>query len=239
MISWRIRKLEVSPSTNDTAKAAAESGEAEGLVIWALQQTQGRGRRGRVWESPQGNLYTSLLLRPSGETQNIGLYAFVTALAVADAVRDFLPQAEITLKWPNDVLVDGKKISGVLLEASSDWLVVGVGVNVMNSPSKSLYPCTSLHEQGAGQPVLDKVLDALLSHFAHWYDVMQTRGFGSIREPWLARAKTGSVTVVLPQETIAGTFQGIDLQGCLRLRLADGTERAIATGDVFFEPRVE
>ena len=108
-----LRRVPVTASTNDDAVKAAEAGEAEGLVIWALRQTAGKGRHGRAWESPEGNLYCSVLLRPKEGTREAGLYSFVAALALYDTVRQCLPVAEIALKWPNDVLVEGEKIAGI------------------------------------------------------------------------------------------------------------------------------
>src|SRR5262249_14501963 len=105
MTCWRVRWLEGTASTNDDARRAAEAGEAEGLVIAAKRQTAGRGRQGRVWESPEGNLYCSVLLCPKSIPRDAGLYSFVAALAVYDVVAALLPQANIRLKWPNDVLV--------------------------------------------------------------------------------------------------------------------------------------
>ena len=108
-------KLEITESTNDDVKLAAEAGIPEGLVIWAAQQRGGRGRYGRAWFSPQGNLYFSVLLRPICDRHDYGKLTFVAALAVEEAVRKVLPHRPIELKWPNDVLVGGKKISGILL----------------------------------------------------------------------------------------------------------------------------
>ena len=230
---WRVQKLISTPSTNDDAKLAAQAGEAEGLVIQALRQTSGRGRHGRVWESPEGNLYSSILLRPTLAAKDIGQLSFVAALAIHDTVRAFLPKADITLKWPNDVLVDGKKISGILLESGEGWLVMGIGLNVRHHPEGGLYPSTSLTASGAGDLALDEVLVKLLEHVGQWYETLQKKGFEPVRAAWLSHAKTGAMTVKLPNGTIEGDFVGLDANGCLRLRLADGTERAIATGDVF------
>ena len=125
MMDWRIRQLAETSSTNDEAKRAAEAGEDEGLVVWALKQTAGRGRHGRLWESPEGNIYCSVLLRPDCDARHAGHYSFVAALALADTVHEFLPNAAVTLKWPNDVLVDGKKISGILLESPAAARLIG------------------------------------------------------------------------------------------------------------------
>jgi len=228
-----LRRVPVTASTNDDAVKAAEAGEAEGLVIWALRQTAGKGRHGRAWESPEGNLYCSVLLRPKEGTKQAGLYSFVAALALYDTVRLCLPVSEISLKWPNDVLVEGEKIAGILIEAGADWLVIGVGLNVLHHPDSGLYPSTSLLAVGAHDKKLDDILDWLLQNLSHWYGIMREEGFAPIRTAWLKHAVKGRLSVRLPQETITGEFAGLDERGNLRLKLADGSERAIASGDAF------
>jgi BirA family biotin operon repressor/biotin-[acetyl-CoA-carboxylase] ligase len=232
-MKYTIRQIAVTASTTDDAKRAAEAGEAEGLVIWALRQTAGRGRHGREWQSPEGNLYCSVLLRPKIPWQVIGRYSFVAANAMYDTVRQCLPVADITLKWPNDVLVEGQKIGGILLEIMDDALIIGIGLNVLHHPEKALYPCTSLRTAGASPKPLDEILDMLLQNIDHWYGLMQNEGFEPIRAFWLKHAATSVMTVRLPQGSVAGKFKDLDSKGNLILNLADGSERAIATGDVF------
>ena len=233
---WRIQTLDVTASTNDVVRRAAASGEAEGLVIHAHRQSSGRGRQGRVWESPAGNMYCSFLLRPNNTPQSAGLYSFVAALAVRDAVSQYLPMHAITLKWPNDVLVDGKKISGILLEVEGDALIVGIGINVAHCPDNALYPTTSLKVEGV-EVDTSNLLNHLLDSLSHWHDTMQAEGFEPIRTAWLQHAKKGRLIVRLQQETLQGEFMNIDELGRLRLQLEGGAERAISTGDVFFAPK--
>lgn len=230
---WRIQQAAVTASTNDDAKLATEKGEAEGLVVWALKQTSGRGRHGRTWESPEGNLYCSVLLRPPTNMSASGLYSFVAANAMYDTVRQCLPIADITLKWPNDVLVEGRKIGGILLETAGDALIIGMGLNVLHHPSDGLYPSTSLRDMEATPKPLDEILDMLLQNLRHWYEAMKKDDFGPVREVWLKHAATGTMSVRLPNGTVSGDFAGLSEDGCLQLHLADGSERAIATGDVF------
>jgi BirA family biotin operon repressor/biotin-[acetyl-CoA-carboxylase] ligase len=236
MSRWRIRSVDVTASTNDDVRKAVIAGEPEGFVVTAKQQMSGRGRQGRVWESPAGNLYCSVLLRPNNMPQVAGLYSFVAALAVEDAVHSFLPKTPVALKWPNDVLVSGKKISGILLEVEGDALIIGVGINVAQHPDNALYPATSLVAEGAGidVPIL---LDRLLQRLGHWHDCMQSEGFVPIRAAWLEHAQKGALTVRLPHETVQGRFAGIDENGRLRLQLEGGAERSISTGDVFLPPK--
>ncbi|MFY9288138.1 MAG: biotin--[acetyl-CoA-carboxylase] ligase [Alphaproteobacteria bacterium] len=233
MKPYRIQRHEITDSTNDDAKKAAGAGEAEGLVVWALEQKAGRGRHGRSWISPQGNLYCSILLRPSHELQTFGQYSFVAALALCDLIDNFLPQSSVTLKWPNDVLVDGKKIGGILLEAGDGWVVVGIGLNVLHHPDEVLYPSTSLYAEAMDQIELVPVLEMLLDSLWRWYEVIKAEGFTPIRLAWLEHAEKGPLSVRLPQETIKGTFKDLGKDGSLILLLADGSERAIASGDVF------
>ncbi|MDR3449993.1 MAG: biotin--[acetyl-CoA-carboxylase] ligase [Alphaproteobacteria bacterium] len=231
-MDWLIQRLETTGSTNDDAKAAAESGAPAGTVIWALRQESGRGRRGRAWSSPEGNLYCSVLLRP--ETRNYGHFSFVAALAIGDVVCDLLPKAQAELKWPNDVLVNGKKISGLLLEAGQGYLVIGMGLNVAHFPENPLYPATSLAAENAVSPPLETILNALLENLGHWAETLQKSGFEPVREAWLARARKGEMRVRLPDGEIEGRFSDLDSDGNLHLLLPGGTTRKFAAGDVFF-----
>jgi len=229
-----IRRIETTSSTNDDVKAAAERGGAEGLVVWALTQTAGRGRQGRAWQSPEGNLYFSVLLRPRAPKRVWGNYSFVLGLAIGEAVRGFLPDAKVELKWPNDVLVGGKKISGILLEAGEGWLVAGVGVNVKHVPENPMYPATSLAAEGAKVAELEGVLRKVLDALNDWYEQMDKSGFAPIRDAWLESAKKGAMRVRLPslESELTGEFADLDADGNLVLRLADGEVRKISAGDV-------
>lgn len=229
-----IRRVEATASTNDDVKEAADRGEKEGFVVWAGRQTAGRGREGRAWESLPGNLHFSVLLRPPTEVRAWGTYSFAAGLAVAVAVGAFLPDADVKLKWPNDVLVGGKKISGILLEGGEGWLVAGIGINVERFPQDALYPATSLKAEGAvaaPEDVLKKTLDA----FAVFYEGMNEKGFSFVREAWLARCLRGPLRVRLPLGggEASGAFEDLDEQGNLCLKLQDGTLRKINAGDVF------
>jgi len=234
LLNWRVQKLDITTSTNDEVRRAAAAGEVEGFAVVAEQQTAGRGRQDRVWESPKGNLYCSVLLKPNDMPRTAGLYSFVVALAVRDTLRHLLPESVLTLKWPNDVLANGKKISGILLEVAGDILIVGVGINVASYPGATLYPATSLVAEGAKSTDLTELLNRFLESLNIWHPRLPSDGFQPVREAWLAHAQKGAMTVRLPRETVQGTFGGLDENGCLRLLLADGAERSISTGDVLF-----
>ncbi len=237
---YHVTALDETSSTNEDVKRAALAGEAEGYVVKAKRQTGGKGRMGRVWESPEGNLYLSLLLRPQCGLQEASFYSFIAALAVQDALHKLAPGLPVSLKWPNDVLAADKKISGILLETSGatygliDWLVVGVGLNISSCPVGVLYPTTSLMEQGFPADPED-VLEAFLNGFDRWRLSLKHDGFRPVRRAWLASAKSGPMKIRHKDYTEEGTFGGIDERGCLILRLANGSERAIDTGDVFFD----
>lgn len=141
----------------------------------------------------------------------------------------------VQLKWPNDVLVGGKKISGILLEMGQGYLVVGMGLNVRHHPENALYPVTSLAAEGADTSPLAHILDILLKHLGYWHEIMLRQGFEPIRKAWLSHARQGETHVRLPAGNIHGIFAGLDIDGNLRLTLPDGTEQVIIAGDVFFQ----
>ena len=142
-------------STNDEAKRLAAEGAADGTLIWADSQTAGRGRRGRLWQSPPGNLYVSIILRPGLPVARLGQVGFAAALAIVETAASLLPpSAVVCCKWPNDVLIDGRKTAGLLLETdsladgSAAWLVLGVGINIAGHPADTEYPATSFAAAG-------------------------------------------------------------------------------------------
>jgi BirA family biotin operon repressor/biotin-[acetyl-CoA-carboxylase] ligase len=228
-------KYDELDSTNSEARRLAESGEAGPVWISAERQTAGRGRRGRVWDTPEGNLAATLLLRPKAEASIIGQLSFAAALAVAEMASHFAPQAAITVKWPNDVLAEGRKLSGILLEAGPGWLAIGIGVNLASHPEGTEYPATSLAQLGVAPPSPDDALTVLAARFAHWYAVWMDQGFETVRAAWLARAGGlgQPIRARLPHETRNGVFEGIDAAGALLLN-EQGQVRAIAAGEVFF-----
>ncbi|MBM3570284.1 MAG: biotin--[acetyl-CoA-carboxylase] ligase [Alphaproteobacteria bacterium] len=228
-------------STNSEARRLAATDAAEGALVVAEEQTAGRGSRGRSWSSPAGNLYLSLLLRPDCAPAAAGQLSFVAALALADAVEAWLPQGpRPRLKWPNDVLVDGRKLAGILLESAMhagrvDWVAVGIGVNLASHPEGATWPATSLAALGARiEPAaaLATLARALEARYRQW----RAEGFAPIRADWLARTlgQGETVTVALGREQVTGRFDDVDGEGALVLALPDGRRRRIASGDVFF-----
>jgi len=230
----KIRHDELD-STNSEAQRLAASGEAGLVWIIADRQTAGRGRRGRVWSTDTGNLATTLLLRPDAPPAIVGQLSFVAALAAAEMAAHFAPNATITVKWPNDVLANGKKLAGLLLEAGPGWLAIGIGVNLASAPEGTEFPATSLTQLGIAPPSSEDALCVLAARFAHWYDAWMKDGFETIRAAWLARVGGlgGPIRARLPTETRQGVFEGIDASGALLLN-EHGNVRAIAAGEVFF-----
>ena len=225
-------------STNSEARRLADAGERGPVWIMAERQTAGRGRRGRSWETLSGNLAATLLLRPENTPGPVGQLSFAAALAVADVAAHVAPQAAITVKWPNDVLVDGKKTAGILLESGDTpdgaWLAVGIGINLAQAPANTEFPATALGVFAA-PPSPDEALTMLAGAFAHWYDGWMSGGFETLRTAWLARAGGLGLPIRarLPNETRHGVFEGIDASGALLLN-EQGRVTAIAAGEVFF-----
>jgi BirA family biotin operon repressor/biotin-[acetyl-CoA-carboxylase] ligase len=228
-----LARLSEVDSTNEEARRRAEGGEAGPLWITAERQTAGRGRRGRAWEMMEGNLAATLLLRPKASPP--AQLSFAAALAVAETAAAFAPHAAITVKWPNDVLTEGKKLAGILLEAGPDWLAVGIGINLAHFPDGTEFPATSLAALGMAPPAPDAALAVLAARFAHWQGVWEQDGFAPLRAAWLARAAGlgRPVRARLPHEERHGTFEGIDASGALLLQEPGGV-RAISAGEVFF-----
>ena len=232
-------------STNAEARRRAEAGETGPLWIMAVRQSAGRGRRGRAWETGPGNLAATLLTTTSKPPVEAAQIAFVAALAVADLAASQVPESLVRLKWPNDVLVGDSKVSGVLVESGPArdgrlWLAVGVGVNLLSAPVAAHRPATTLKhhlrldvEAPLAAPA---ALDGLASAFQRRLLAWERLGFAGVRDAWSARAYgLGQVCEArLDQETVRGVAEGLDPDGALRLRLADGTVRRITAGDVFF-----
>lgn len=237
---YRLVSRERIASTSDEAKALAAAGAPAGTLIWARAQSAGRGRQGRVWVSPPGNLYASLLLRPAVPIATAAQLGFVAALAVGDACLAAAPDAAIAFKWPNDVLLAGRKLAGILLESQASvagalaWLVIGIGINLATYPVDVDYAATALSATGA-DAAPEAVLAALARAFLVWYERWRDgAGFAVIRAEWLARAQGlgQPIRVRLPGAMLDGSFAGLDTDGTLLLDTQAGRRR-IAAGEVF------
>ncbi|WP_443025502.1 biotin--[acetyl-CoA-carboxylase] ligase [Sphingomonas sp. PB4P5] len=250
----------------------ARSGAAEGLWLRAERQVSGRGRQGRTWVAPPGNLSASTLVRLRGTDPQAATLALVAAVALEEAVGIYLcsfpgegrgpvgkvdattrlaqPNSAsllgpglrrgsagggVALKWPNDLLIDGAKVSGILLERAGDAVVIGIGVNLAAHPDDLERPTTSLAAHGI-TPDPAEFLETLAEGFARWLARWRGEGLAPVRTRWLERAHPigTALTARLPDgDAIDGLFQGLDSDGALILRLADGTQRVIHAADIF------
>ena len=223
-------------STNSEALACARAGERGPLWITARAQTAGRGRRGRAWVSEPGNLFATLLLTDPGPPEHAAQLSFVAALAVHDALVALAPavRPRLAFKWPNDVLCDGAKLAGILIEAEGTQplvAAVGIGVNCRHHPAQTDFPATDLAAAGAAvtaEALFAELSLAMVRRLREW-----EAGFASIRADWLRRALGGDLQVRLGARELAGRFETLDESGRLMLRLPDGRLEAIAAGEVF------
>jgi BirA family transcriptional regulator, biotin operon repressor / biotin---[acetyl-CoA-carboxylase] ligase len=237
---FRLVAYETIGSTNDEAKRLGRAGEPEGLVICADQQTAGRGRRGRAWVSPPGNLYASMLLRPRCRAAEAAQLGFVAALGLADAIGELAPTITVRCKWPNDLLASGKKMAGILLETEivggglPDFVVLGIGANLVSAPRDTPYPATSLADEGPSGITPRLMVPAVIRRFSEWSALWQDEGFAPIRTAWLSRAAGlgEPIQVRLDRATLDGRFLDLDDDGALLLATPSG-DRRIAAGEVF------
>jgi BirA family biotin operon repressor/biotin-[acetyl-CoA-carboxylase] ligase len=239
-LAARVEWLASIDSTNDEAMRRARAGDPGPFWIAAREQTRGRGRQGRAWMSPEGNLAASLLLIDPAPVSRAPQLGFVAGVALARAVRGLgLGARRAELKWPNDLVVAGAKLSGLLLEAAQlpDGrlaCVIGFGVNVVASPQGLPYPATSLADLGV-ETDAQALLALLAENMALWLERWQGGAeFDRIRAAWLehAAARDKNIRIVSAGRELEGIFRGIDASGHLMLETSDGCE-AIAAGDVF------
>jgi BirA family biotin operon repressor/biotin-[acetyl-CoA-carboxylase] ligase len=229
-------------STNAEARRRAEAGQGGPVWITAAVQTAGRGRRGRAWSTNRGNLAATLLMTTDRPPVEAAQLSFVAALAACDLADTCLGEGAARLKWPNDVLVHGRKAVGILIESGARedgrlWLAVGIGVNLAHAPQDLERPATAFADHMAGPPPAPgAALEVLASRFEAWRALWAAKGFAPIAEGWTARAMGlgERCEARLPSRTLSGVAEGLDLDGALRLRLDDGGLERITAGDVFF-----
>ncbi|MEQ8655359.1 MAG: biotin--[acetyl-CoA-carboxylase] ligase [Kiloniellales bacterium] len=242
---YRLIRFETIDSTMSEAERQAIAGAADGTLILADEQTAGRGRRGRQWATPPGNLALSLLLRPQAPLQEVALLSFVAGLALHDSLSAEPGLAgRLTLKWPNDLLLDGAKLSGLLLESRSDpdgwpeWLIIGMGVNLAWAPQDTPYPATALADALSESPSTEQIVEAWAWAFDRRRRAFQAGGFAALRPDWKAAAQGlgGPLTARLSDGTVLeGRFEDLGEDGNLLLALPGETRpRAISAGDIYF-----
>ena len=246
----RLLALDEVDSTNQEARRLIAAGERGPMWVVAKRQTKGRGRLGRDWISPAGNLHASFILGNFGDSRIAPQLGFVAGVAALHALRRVAPDAGFSLKWPNDLLLDGAKLGGILLENVSaptgderapiaPVAIIGIGVNCAEAPRDLPYEARALSALGA-QPA------SVTQFFAHLSDALAAtlegwrggEGFAQLREQWLAGAfgLGADIRVALAHETVAGRFETIDATGRLVLATPDGA-RFIEAGDVLLGPR--
>ncbi|WP_159993518.1 biotin--[acetyl-CoA-carboxylase] ligase [Roseomonas sp. 18066] len=239
-MTWRLSVHEELPSTQDVVLAGASAGEADGLAVLALAQSAGRGTQGRPWRSPRGNLFLSLLMRPSGLARELPQWSLLAAVALADAVSGYLPDAGVLrLKWPNDLLLGGAKAAGILTQAAPDgaggiaWLAFGIGVNLAEAPPLPDRPTASLAGQGVAPPSPTRFAWALLGALDHWRGVQAAEGFAPVRAAWMARgpAQGAALTVTQAGRLRAGHYAGLAEDGRLLLCSTEGLV-AVSSGEI-------
>jgi BirA family biotin operon repressor/biotin-[acetyl-CoA-carboxylase] ligase len=223
-------------STNDDLAEMARAGAAEGTWLRAERQSGGRGRQGREWHSPPGNLHASTLVRLRPGDPPAPTLALVAAVALHEVASTFTAGgARIEIKWPNDLMVAGAKLSGILLERIDDAIIVGFGVNLADHPDETPRPAINLGMLG-GAPDPSRFMEALRASFARWLERWRDEGLAPVRERWLAAAHrpgTPLSTHTASGAWVEGLFDGLDESGALRLRLADGSAHVVHAGDVF------
>lgn len=238
-IDWDIQLYKSVESTQSLVQVLAQADIPEGPVVQALTQTGGRGRHGNHWESPIGNLYMSILLRPTCGLARAGELAFVVAVALSAALDEYIDgdKHKKTLKWPNDILVDGLKISGILLESDIkdnelNGIILGMGVNIFHAPELAM----NLERVSTKPVYVNVVRDEILEKLSYYYSLWQEKGFAPIREKWLDQAHGigSAMTARLPTENHKGVFKGITLEGSLILENEDGNEQIIHAAEVHF-----
>jgi len=244
-VVWRLEVHDALGSTSDPCIAAAHAGAPEGLAVLARIQTGGRGSRGRAWQSPAGNMYLSFLLQPAMRVTEAGIWPLLVSLAMHDAVRPLLPTgAALTLKWPNDLLLDGAKMAGILLDLGGgdggrmEWLVVGCGVNLAVAPEVPGRRTASVAGVGGTVPDVTVFARDFLAAIDRRMTECAAEGIAAIHAAWLARAHpVGTVlAVTFGGQEVRGAFGGLSAEGHLVVETESGT-RVLSTGEVLLAGR--
>jgi BirA family biotin operon repressor/biotin-[acetyl-CoA-carboxylase] ligase len=231
-------------STNDEASNMALNGAPSGTIVMADQQLNGRGRLGRHWVSPLGNFYVSIILRPDCPVAASTGLSLLTGVALGEALTELGPDdLDLALKWPNDVLISGAKVAGILLENTAGeggrtaFVIIGTGVNVRSAPANTSYPVTSLNEAGFQTISPLDLLATYVQKLEIWLDRWKRDGFAVVREAWRDRAfRLGSpIRLRLEREEIDCVFVDLTEGGALVIEEANGRRREVAAGDVIYQ----
>lgn len=231
--------FDVVGSTMDEARKYSGSMYERYAVIAAHSQTAGRGRRGRAWSSDFGNLYMTFVVKNGIPIASAALLSFVTAVVVAEVLEKMTGIPDFTIKWPNDILFRGHKISGILLETMDAYdgcgVLIGIGLNLMESPDNALYPATNLGKEGLALGFID-VLDEITESLGLGIDRYLEEGFDPFRNLWMQKAHgIGQKTSIQTGDhIISGTIEGITASGELVIVTDGGQKARITAGDVVF-----
>ena len=232
---WQIALYDVAGSTSDIL--LQDSTLTEGMAVLARQQTKGRGRQGRYWQSePDDGMYLSVALQPNRPRQEWPTLSFVAALSLLQALEGLCPSLPLGLKWPNDVLTRDKKLSGLLLEAQGDFVILGCGVNLKNAPHvpDMIFPPTDVEAETGVTLAPEKVANAFLSRLQAHYQNWQQAGFSAHYSLYKQHLlfQGAPITVRQTHGTLEGVLVDVAIDGTLSLQLDDGTIQPITTGDV-------
>lgn len=243
-VTWDIQVFETLDSTQSHLKTLAEQGAPDGTVVQALTQTAGHGRHGRKWVSQRGNLYFSFLLRPNRSVQETGQLSILIGAALGKALSSYAEDLSILrLKWPNDVMLGGKKCAGILIETGTapdgtlNWVAVGIGVNIRTSPVIPDRETTCLADFISEDmlPAIKTVRDLILSEVLQLSRLWNTEGFDPIRHIWMNMSYSvgTSVNVKLEHTLKTGLFENIDKTGALILKQSDDHLITVTAGEIF------
>lgn len=231
----RLIRFDELDSTNEEARRRAAAGDTGPVWITARMQSKGRGRRGNSWISEPGNLFATLLMSaPSATAAQLG---FAASLATADVVASYTAADRVRLKWPNDVLLDDRKVAGILLETvGPDTVAIGIGINLTHHPEGTETPAISVNSATGHAIDPGDAIGNLAARFAAWYGTWRSQGFAGLKPQWLKRASGlgGPIRARLVDREIKGVFEDLDHDGALLLRSDAGLTR-ITAAEVFLE----
>jgi len=242
---YRVIALDTVDSTNDELKRRASSNsEDEGLAIWSRIQTAGKGRNQRRWVSDIGNMYISVLFRPNCSLPDAAQLGFLPVIAASKTLEHLLRKTpDISYKWPNDLLLNKKKVGGTLLEAGfyqktkTIWVAVGFGLNIQNFPSTAYFPATSIKDEMGEDLKIEEVVELYLQNLSELYSSWQEMGFEPVRKEWLSRGHgiNEPLRVKLGVKNLFGLFRDLDKTGALVIDTSKGSHR-VSAGDVYLLP---
>ena len=240
---YNLVAVDTIGSTNDELKhRAITDNAAEGLTIWSLEQTSGKGRQHRDWVSKPGNMFCSVLFRPDCALADAAQIGFLPVIAAGEALTEILEVAAlVSYKWPNDLLLNRMKIGGTLLEAGvgqsglTSWVVAGCGINLQHFPADTRFPATSVKDKLDQDIAVGDMVEAYVARLSAWYSRWLEEGFQPVRDTWLASAHTFDEPLIVESgsEKYIGPFCDFDEHGALVIETTDGPRR-ITAGDVYF-----